>query len=77
MRRVFVFLAAGIHSDRVKLFCIAGGHFLLCRIAFLIFAVHHLLENHSAKSKPMFLRRFAPKPTVFGSLVVFGGSKIR
>jgi hypothetical protein len=32
---------------------------------FLDFGVHHLLENHRAKSKPVFLRRFAPKTSVF------------
>ena len=46
----FRLLLWGFTSDRVKLFCIAGGHFLLCRIAFSIFAVHHLLENHRRPS---------------------------
>jgi hypothetical protein len=33
------------------------------------FAVHHLLENHRAKSNRVFLRRFAPEMTVFSEKV--------
>ena len=81
MRRVFVFSVAGIYFDRVKLFCIAGGRFLLCRIAFLIFAVHHLLENHRHYSKNFFVSgswylvswfplRLFPRPRVRGVLLL-------